>query len=91
MPIREGILHLSAPGIYGLAVEALTLSEGLSFLNVGSGTGYVSAVAAQLLGSRSIHWGIELQPKVRGVRARACARIFSPLAARASVGRVLAR
>ena len=64
IPIRDGILHLSAPGIYGLAIEALNFSAGLSFLNVGSGTGYVSAIAAQLLGSQSIHFGVELQPKL---------------------------
>jgi len=63
-PIREGILHLSAPGIYGLAIEALSFSEGLSFLNVGSGTGYVSAIAARLLGARAMHYGIEIQPKL---------------------------
>ena len=39
MPIRAGMLHLSAPGIYGMAVEALNLRKGCSFLNIGSGTG----------------------------------------------------
>ena len=53
MPIRNGIQHLSAPGIYGVALEALDLADGQSFLNVCSGTGYFSAVAARILGTRA--------------------------------------
>lgn len=51
MPMRHGLLHLSAPSIYGVALEALELREGQSFLNVGSGTGCVHAL---LLTPRSI-------------------------------------
>jgi protein-L-isoaspartate O-methyltransferase len=32
-------LHMSAPHIYGSIMDALDMKEGLSFLNVGSGTG----------------------------------------------------
>ena len=39
MPLRHGIVHLSAPSIYGVALEALELEQGNTFLNVGSGTG----------------------------------------------------
>lgn len=42
MPLRNGVLHLSAPSIYGAALEHLDLQEGHSFLNVGSGTGCAS-------------------------------------------------
>mmetsp|Transcript_46199 Transcript_46199/g.121113 ORF Transcript_46199/g.121113 Transcript_46199/m.121113 type:complete len:234 (+) Transcript_46199:331-1032(+) len=51
-PYRNGVQHLSAPGIYGTALEALELREGMSFLNVCSGTGYFSAVASQILGKK---------------------------------------
>ena len=51
-PFRNGIQHLSAPGIYATALEALELREGLSFLNVCSGTGYLSALASQILGKK---------------------------------------
>ena len=50
MPFRNGVQHLSAPSIYGTALESLELREGLSFLNVCSGTGYFSALACQILG-----------------------------------------
>ena len=52
MPFRNGVQHLSAPSIYATALEALELREGMSFLNVCSGTGYLSAVASRILGKK---------------------------------------
>ena len=43
-------MHLSAPCIYTKAMESLCLESGLSFLNIGSGTGYFSTMAGFLLG-----------------------------------------
>ena len=63
-PYRNGIQHLSAPSIYSIALEALDLNEGLSFLNVCSGTGYMSALASQLLGQRAVHQAIELRAEL---------------------------
>ena len=60
-PFRCGPQHLSAPGIYAVALEALNLSHGLSFLNVCSGTGYLTALAARILGTRAVHTCIELR------------------------------
>lgn len=51
-PFRNGVQHLSAPGIYATVLESFELIEGQSFLNVCSGTGYFSALAAQLLGTK---------------------------------------
>ena len=56
--------HLSAPGIYGCALEALELREGHCFLNVCSGTGYFSALASQILGKKAVHRAIELRPEL---------------------------
>ena len=64
VPFRQGPLHLSAPGIYGVALEGLQLEPGDSFLNVGSGTGYLSALAAGIIGTSAVHIGVELQPEL---------------------------
>lgn len=57
-PLREGNLHISAPHIYGSVLEALELRKdtSLSFLNAGSGTGYLTCIAATILGPRSSHY-----------------------------------
>jgi protein-L-isoaspartate O-methyltransferase len=36
----------------------------MSFLNIGSGTGYVSCIVADIMGSRSSHYGIEIHADV---------------------------
>eukprot|EP00042_Codosiga_hollandica_P044654 m.445005 g.445005 ORF g.445005 m.445005 type:complete len:994 (+) comp56842_c0_seq1:1277-4258(+) len=57
-------IHLSAPSIYALALQALDLRPGQSFLNIGSGSGYLSVVAGILLHSNteqsSINHGVEI-------------------------------
>ncbi|EGB11471.1 hypothetical protein AURANDRAFT_61935 [Aureococcus anophagefferens] len=74
MPVRHGLVHQSSPSVYGSALEALDLKPGLSFLNVGSGTGYFSALAAQLLGPDAVHVGLERHADlVRHARERCAA------------------
>ena len=53
---RRGNLHLSAPCIYTKAMERLQLGRGQSFLNIGSGTGYLSTMAGLLLGATGIQF-----------------------------------
>lgn len=62
----EGALHMSAPHMYASSLETLEMEPGSghAFLNVGSGTGYFSSLAAFLVGSSGTVHSIEVFPKV---------------------------
>ncbi|RZF37776.1 hypothetical protein LSTR_LSTR007138 [Laodelphax striatellus] len=57
---KNGNLHLSAPCVYCEVMESLELKPGLSFLNIGSGTGYFNTMAGLILGANGTNHGIEM-------------------------------
>lgn len=61
---KSGNIHLSAPCIYCEVMENLNLGPGMSFLNLGSGTGYLSTMAGLILGPTGINHGIEIHDDV---------------------------
>lgn len=76
MPLRHGRLHQSAPHIYARALEALMpLGPGLSFLNVGCGTGYFSCLVGELLGESSVNDGIDIWPETLAHATERCRQI----------------
>jgi len=58
-PLKQGNVHISAPHMYATVLEALELerNSSVSFLNIGSGTGYMSCLVADILGPTSLHFG----------------------------------
>jgi len=63
-PFRHGFIHMSAPHMYVSVLEHLDLKNGHSFLNIGSGTGYLSCLAACMLGPCGLSHGIDVNEQV---------------------------
>mmetsp|Transcript_38833 Transcript_38833/g.100385 ORF Transcript_38833/g.100385 Transcript_38833/m.100385 type:complete len:569 (+) Transcript_38833:147-1853(+) len=88
MPLRSGRLHLSAPHIYAKALESLMpLDKGLSFLNVGSGTGYFNSVVSELIGPAATNHGVEIWDETVA-HARHCCSALGKRSMEFTVGNV---
>lgn len=76
MPLRSGCLHISAPHIYAKALESLMpLSKGMSFLNIGSGTGYFNSVVSELIGNDATNNGVEIWEETTAHARSRCAEL----------------
>merc|ERR1719265_1705300 len=76
MPLRHGRLHQSAPHIYARALESLMpLKPGMSFLNVGSGTGYFSSLVSELIGDSGIIDGLDIWPETVTHAQECCQKV----------------
>lgn len=53
-------VHQSAPHMYATVIELMQFKPGHSFLNIGSGTGYLSALSGCFTGAEGINHGIEI-------------------------------
>jgi protein-L-isoaspartate O-methyltransferase len=63
-------LTMPPPSVVAIALEALELGPGASFLDVGCGSGYVTAVAAVMAGPAGCVQGIEcVSSRLEGARA----------------------
>jgi len=69
---KHGNIHLSAPCIYAEVLESLCLAPGLSFLNLGSGTGYLNTMAGLILGMCAVHQWVALADSVGRVGEHPC-------------------
>jgi len=75
-PLKDGNVHLSAPHIYGSVLEAFELEENSSgsFLNAGSGSGYLTCLSASIMGPRSSYYCVEIHEDVVQHSTRAIER-----------------
>eukprot|EP00794_Sanderia_malayensis_P004582 gene4582-5184_t len=64
-PLRGSCqVHMSAPHMYAAILEELELDSGMSFLNIGSGTGYFSTLVGYILKREGVNHGIELHDEL---------------------------
>jgi len=73
--LAPGGFHLSAPHLYAQVLEALDLKQGLSFLNLGSGTGYLSYIVAAIVSPTGRVDGIEQHQFLAEFAANRCSTI----------------
>ena len=71
-PFRNNFIHISAPHIYVTVLVALDLNQGQAFLNIGSGSGYLSCIASCLLGEGGVSHGIDINEEVISHSKKCC-------------------
>jgi protein-L-isoaspartate(D-aspartate) O-methyltransferase len=64
LPISSGESTISAPHMVAIQLEAARLVPGLSVLEIGSGSGYLIALIAEMIGPTGRVLGLELDPSL---------------------------
>ena len=90
-PVKASFMHLSAPHMYATVLEQLELTPGLSFLNIGSGSGYLSCLASCLLGENGLSHGIDVNNDVVNHSIQACRLWFERIVNARENGQVIHR
>ena len=70
-----------------MVLDALELQKGNSFLNIGSGTGYLSCLASCLLGEKGLSHGIEIKSELVKASQAACKTWFESILEMRQAGR----
>jgi len=74
-PHGRNVATVSAPHMYVLGFEALTLSRGDRLLEFGSGSGYGAALAAHVVGPEGLVTTVEVDPHLARIALRTTAHI----------------
>lgn len=69
-PHGHGVATISAPHVYVLAFDALDLRRGDRLLELGSGSGYGAALAAQIVGREGFVTTVDVDPVLVELAAR---------------------
>ena len=71
---REKSINCGTPSIVATQIELLAPTEGMRVLHVGTGSGYYTAILAELAGERGTVVGIEYEPDLAAMSAAFLAR-----------------
>lgn len=74
LPIGYG-QTISAPGVVAFMAKVLEVREGMKVLDVGSGSGWVSAIMAELVGKKGRVIALERVPELVEVGKENCAKL----------------
>ena len=87
IPLGSGFATVSAPHMVALQLEAAQLKPGQHLLEIGSGSGYLLAVAAEIVGPMGHLVGVELDPTLAAQSRTVLARLGVDAAIRIRDGR----
>ena len=87
IPLGSGFATVSAPHMVALQLEAAQLKPGQHLLEIGSGSGYLLAVAAAIVGPTGHLVGVELDPTLAAQSRTVLARLGVDAAIRIRDGR----